>query len=121
MAESTESKKEKKKKQKHKDKDADAPKLAEAQVQLTNAPPASTATAAAASRDEITSFLAKHAVTIQSSEGTPTAVLSFDQLAIPPGLRAALSEFKEPTPIQACSWPPALEGKDVIGIAETGR
>ncbi|KAG1845107.1 P-loop containing nucleoside triphosphate hydrolase protein [Suillus subalutaceus] len=26
----------------------------------------------------------------------------------------------EPTPIQACTWPPALKGKDVVGIAETG-
>lgn len=28
--------------------------------------------------------------------------------------------FVEPTPIQAQGWPMALEGRDLIGIAETG-
>jgi ATP-dependent RNA helicase DBP3 len=36
-------------------------------------------------------------------------------------LTAAFKTFKEPSPIQACTWPPALAGKDVVGIAETGR
>lgn len=109
------SKKEKKKKQKQKIADADV----SAQAEVPKTPSASSS--APASQDEIAAFLTKHSVTIQSPEGKPTAVLSFDQLAIPSGLKAALSGFKEPTPIQACSWPPALEGKDVIGIAETGR
>ncbi|KAH9963563.1 DEAD-domain-containing protein, partial [Russula dissimulans] len=47
-------------------------------------------------------------------------ITSFDALLIPDRLRAALSAFKEPTPIQACAWPPALSGSDVVGIAETG-
>lgn len=119
------SKKEKKKKQKHKDKNVDAPVEPRLESEVSKTPSVTTTAAAssstAVSQDEIAAFLAKHSVTIRSPEGKPTAVLSFDQLAIPPGLRAALSGFKEPTPIQACSWPPALEGKDVIGIAETGR
>ncbi|KAI1782965.1 P-loop containing nucleoside triphosphate hydrolase protein, partial [Ganoderma leucocontextum] len=41
-------------------------------------------------------------------------------LNIDPKLRAAFNGFTEPTPIQACSWPPDLEGRDVVGIAETG-
>lgn len=49
-----------------------------------------------------------------------TPILSFNQLSIPDALRSAFAGFKEPTPIQACAWPPALEGKDVVGIAETG-
>jgi ATP-dependent RNA helicase DBP3 len=49
-----------------------------------------------------------------------TPIISFDALPIPDLLRGAFSTFKEPTPIQACAWPVALSGKDVIGIAETG-
>ncbi|KAH9992517.1 P-loop containing nucleoside triphosphate hydrolase protein [Russula compacta] len=47
-------------------------------------------------------------------------ITSFDALPIPDRLRGAFAAFKEPTPIQACAWPVALSGKDVIGIAETG-
>ncbi|KIJ04739.1 hypothetical protein PAXINDRAFT_94366, partial [Paxillus involutus ATCC 200175] len=47
-------------------------------------------------------------------------VTSFDQLCIPDALKIAFQGFKEPTPIQACAWPPALQGHDVVGIAETG-
>ncbi|MFM8269365.1 MAG: DEAD/DEAH box helicase, partial [Pseudomonadota bacterium] len=28
--------------------------------------------------------------------------------------------FKNPTPVQAASIPPALEGKDILGTAQTG-
>jgi len=46
----------------------------------------------------------------------------FDGLGIAPGLMAALDrlKFSTPTPIQSKSIPPALEGKDMIGIAQTG-
>jgi ATP-dependent RNA helicase DBP3 len=47
-------------------------------------------------------------------------VTSFEQLDIPESLKVAFKDFKEPTPIQASAWPPALEGHDVVGIAETG-
>jgi len=74
------------------------------------------------SSSEIDAFLSKHSVTIHlpASGGKVTPVLSFDQLDVPQDLRSAFKNFKEPTPIQACSWPPALEGRDVVGIAETG-
>ncbi|KAG2023750.1 RNA helicase [Coprinopsis cinerea AmutBmut pab1-1] len=72
-------------------------------------------------------FLAKHSITITLPEGSSPAdkvlpVVSFDQLSnLPQRLREeAFKGFKEPSPIQACTWPPALEGKDVVGIAETG-
>ncbi|KAJ1310835.1 hypothetical protein OPQ81_009354 [Rhizoctonia solani] len=32
----------------------------------------------------------------------------------------ATDKFKEPSFIQACSWPASLKGNDVVGIAETG-
>ncbi|KAG2050175.1 DEAD-domain-containing protein [Suillus hirtellus] len=67
-------------------------------------------------------FLEKHNITIstQTNSDAVVPVISFDQLDIPDGLRGAFTGFNEPTPIQACTWPPALKGKDVVGIAETG-
>ncbi len=48
--------------------------------------------------------------------------MSFDQLNIHPRLIEQLSaqRITEPTPIQAKSIPPALEGRDVVAIAQTG-
>ncbi|KIK02315.1 hypothetical protein K443DRAFT_97176 [Laccaria amethystina LaAM-08-1] len=47
-------------------------------------------------------------------------IIAFAQLNVPSELQSSFAGFKEPTPIQACTWPPALEGRDVVGIAETG-
>lgn len=46
----------------------------------------------------------------------------FYGLGIAPNILAVLdrNNFTAPTPIQAQSIPPALEGKDIIGIAQTG-
>lgn len=63
-------------------------------------------------------YLSENAITIH---GDVVPVLDFDQLDIQPPLREVLNKFSAPTPIQACAWPALLEGKDVIGIAETGR
>jgi ATP-dependent RNA helicase DBP3 len=41
-------------------------------------------------------------------------------LPISDSLRPYLKKFTTPTPIQACSWPPLLASRDVVGIAETG-
>ena len=47
---------------------------------------------------------------------------SFDQLNLQPALLRAVRDlgFTEPTPIQAASIPPALEGKDILASAATG-
>jgi ATP-dependent RNA helicase DBP3 len=72
------------------------------------------------SQAEQDAFLTQHSITIHSE--IPIApVISFDQLTVDPKLRPAFEGFTSPTPIQACTWPPALDGKDVVGIAETGR
>jgi ATP-dependent RNA helicase DBP3 len=72
------------------------------------------------SQSDIDEYLAKNSITLHGT--TPlTPILTFNQLDVPEGLRAACDKFKEPTPIQACSWPAALAGQDVVGIAETGR
>ncbi|KAH9855779.1 P-loop containing nucleoside triphosphate hydrolase protein [Lenzites betulinus] len=77
---------------------------------------------AAPSTSDVQSFLKKHEVTLHIPDSVPqyVPILTFDQLDVPAELRAAFDGFKEPTPIQACSWPPALDGRDVVGIAETG-
>jgi ATP-dependent RNA helicase RhlE len=50
------------------------------------------------------------------------SVESFANLGIAPKLFAVLTEkkFIRPTPIQAQSIPPAIQGKDLMGIAQTG-
>ena len=47
---------------------------------------------------------------------------SFQELALPAFLHESLvkMKFEKPTPIQAQSIPPGLEGKDVVASAETG-
>lgn len=77
----------------------------------------------AASPAKVTEFLTKHSIAIHMPDGMPmiSPVLSFRQLDIPSDLQSSFEGFKEPTPIQACTWPLALQGLDVVGIAETGR
>ncbi len=47
---------------------------------------------------------------------------SFHELGLAPEVQKAVSEagYETPTPIQAGAIPPALEGRDVLGIAQTG-
>lgn len=47
---------------------------------------------------------------------------SFQSMRLPEALTHTLQsmQFKEPTPIQAQAIPPALEGKDILGSAQTG-
>jgi ATP-dependent RNA helicase DBP3 len=67
---------------------------------------------------DIQDYLARNSIAIH---GDVTPILSFSSLDVPDQLRQCLLTFKEPTPIQACTWPPLLAGQDVVGIAETGR
>lgn len=74
------------------------------------------------SRAEAEGYLKTHGITVQLPPDIPALfpITSFDALPIPDSLRGTFSTFKKPTPIQACAWPPALLGRDVVGIAETG-
>jgi ATP-dependent RNA helicase RhlE len=51
-----------------------------------------------------------------------STISTFEKLGLRPPLQAALADlgFSEPTPIQALAIPPALEGRDIFGSAETG-
>src|SRR6266545_1242923 len=65
---------------------------------------------------EAEAFLRKHSIKIDMPQGVPraTPVIKFSQLNVPAEIQSAFAGFKEPTPIQACTWPPALEGRDVV-------
>lgn len=53
---------------------------------------------------------------------TETASPKFSDLNLPPFVLKAVEEagYAQPTPIQAGAIPPALEGRDILGIAQTG-
>jgi len=48
--------------------------------------------------------------------------MTFSELNLDPKILKAIDEtgYASPTPIQAEAIPPSLEGKDVLGIAQTG-
>merc|ERR1719189_1372892 len=54
------------------------------------------------------------------SEGLFHPIRDFTKLGFEKNLLEAVRNFKEPTPIQASSWPVIASGRDTIGIAETG-
>lgn len=70
---------------------------------------------------EVTAYLQKHNISITPFLYPP--ILSFSAItpSLPPSLHSAFASFTAPSPIQASTWPPLLEGRDVVGIAETGR
>lgn len=135
-AESSSDKKEKKKKKKDRKKmedtamDIDAaiePKKIEKKqkdkISTKEVPQATSPTSASASTPaEVSAFLTQNNITIHAPSSSSPVIpfLNFAQLPIPDPLRTFSAKFKEPSPVQACTWPPALEGKDVVGIAETG-
>ncbi|MGC9419369.1 MAG: DEAD/DEAH box helicase, partial [Rhodovulum sp.] len=47
---------------------------------------------------------------------------TFADLGLDPKVLSAVTDagYTEPTPIQAGAIPPALQGRDVLGIAQTG-
>jgi ATP-dependent RNA helicase DBP3 len=63
-------------------------------------------------------YLATNAITLIPQLYPPQ--LDISALPISDLLRPFLKKFTNPTPIQACSWPPLLASRDVVGIAETG-
>jgi len=52
----------------------------------------------------------------------PESDSDFDELGLAPEIRTAVDEmgWTHPTPIQVEVIPPALEGRDIVGLAETG-
>lgn len=69
---------------------------------------------------DVVAWLQKHEVIL--SPGCPPPITTFEAARLPPSIYAEIAKagFPSPTPIQAASWAPALQGRDVIGIAKTG-
>jgi len=57
-----------------------------------------------------------------AAEGTPPSAPSFSDLGLSAALAATLEDegYTRPTPIQAQAIPPLLEGRDLLGVAQTG-
>ncbi|CAE6488011.1 unnamed protein product [Rhizoctonia solani] len=92
--------------------------------QLPTPPPTASASGSSTpTSSEASAYLTKNNITIQSPSGDVIPILKFSQLAsfgVDEQLIKATDKFKEPSLIQACSWPASLKGNDVVGIAETG-
>jgi superfamily II DNA/RNA helicase len=59
---------------------------------------------------------------VSSDNNSASEALTFSELGLSPKVLAAVSDagYTQPTPIQAGAIPHALQGKDVLGIAQTG-
>lgn len=67
------------------------------------------------------SYRSKHEITV-SGVDVPAPITSFEGSAIPSEILREVRQagFSVPTPIQAQSWPIALNKRDVVAIAKTG-
>ncbi|KAI3402458.2 DBP3 [Candida oxycetoniae] len=73
------------------------------------------------SQSDIDEFLSQNEVSIEDPQNLNyRPIISFEQIQLEPKVSCNLSKFSKPTPIQSVSWPFLLDGKDVIGVAETG-
>lgn len=73
----------------------------------------------------ISSYMTTHSIKITDPEAPNTTsfklTLNFSDLdAVDKSHLNAFSSYKTPTPIQAASWRYLLDGRDLIGVAETG-
>ncbi|KAI5363551.1 putative ATP-dependent RNA helicase DEAD-box, Helicase superfamily 1/2, ATP-binding protein [Septoria linicola] len=75
-----------------------------------------------AGKSEADKYYADKQIAIEDSRKENTGpILSFDSLPFDADSKKAFfGDFKEPSPIQAATWPYLFNGRDVIGVAETG-
>jgi ATP-dependent RNA helicase DDX5/DBP2 len=75
----------------------------------------------ARSRAEIAEFHRKHEITVRGQEA-PESIFEFNEVGFPSYVTTELARqgFKQPTVIQSQSWPIAMSGRDMVGIAQTG-
>ncbi|KAE9594875.1 putative RNA helicase [Lupinus albus] len=66
-------------------------------------------------------YCQQHEVTA-TGDNIPPPFMSFDAAGFPPELLREIysAGFSNPTPIQAQTWPVALQGRDIVAIAKTG-
>ncbi|UYV74393.1 DDX17 [Cordylochernes scorpioides] len=75
----------------------------------------------AAHPDELYDFVRTNQITFKGQD-IPMPVLSFNDIEFPDFVKMAILQqnYAAPTPIQSLSWPIALEGRNMVGIAQTG-
>ncbi|KAF7837658.1 DEAD-box ATP-dependent RNA helicase 46 [Senna tora] len=66
-------------------------------------------------------YCQQHEVTA-TGENVPPPFMTFDATGFPPEILREIysAGFSSPTPIQAQTWPVALQGRDIVAIAKTG-
>lgn len=71
-------------------------------------------------KQDIDEFFSKHKITVNGP--APSPIMSFDEICFPDYISNELKrkQFTTPTPIQAQSWPIALSGQNLVGVAQTG-
>lgn len=73
------------------------------------------------SQTDVDSFLKINEITVRGLD-TPMPNIEFHDEMFPDYVMSSVRRqgFEKPTPIQATSWPIALSGRDLVGIAKTG-
>ncbi|EGP86632.1 RNA-dependent ATPase [Zymoseptoria tritici IPO323] len=86
------------------------------------APVKTTSSAKSVTKSEAEAYFADKQIGVEDSQNSSLSpIISFDTLPFDePTKKAYFSDFKEPSPIQAASWPYLLASRDLIGVAETG-
>ena len=75
---------------------------------------------AALPQSTIDKFYKNHSIKLTDA-GEVRPVLEFADANLEEKCLKACAEFEKPTPIQSTCWPLVAGGRDVIGIAETGK
>ncbi|KAL8097762.1 ATP-dependent RNA helicase-like protein DB10 [Apium graveolens] len=67
------------------------------------------------------SYQQRNEITVSGND-VPMPMTSFEEIGLPSEILRELLQagFPSPTPIQAQSWPIALQGRDIVAIAKTG-
>lgn len=73
------------------------------------------------SRADVDGFHRKNEIAVLGREA-PSTVFEFSEIGFPSYITSELSRqgFSAPTVIQSSSWPIAMSGRDLVGIAQTG-
>lgn len=70
--------------------------------------------------NEIQNFYEKHSINVRGQD-VPKPVFQFNEAGFPESINKHLYEnFETPTVIQSMSWPVAMSGRNLVGIAQTG-
>jgi len=70
---------------------------------------------------EVQEYRRAHQVTV-NGKYVPNPIMSFEEASLPDYVMTQIRKnaWTAPTPIQSQSWPIAMSGKDLVGIAQTG-